>query len=188
VSGWCRLAAFFLVVGTVVCPLRASAATGVQLETHVRGIELADHAFVGGASARSPEKHLGNSLAYDEIAPGYSLATGALVARAEEVHSALDPFAQSLRTTAVLDTSAGRIVAGGGVDLTAAQRGLLEVGELYNMAPGLHAEVTAILGGQQIGARLQAIGTTRDLCPSCIDFIEGSGGVIIGPRAAVWPQ
>jgi hypothetical protein len=61
-----------------VCPLRASAATGVQLETHVRGIELADHAFVGGASARSPEKHLGNSLAYNEIALGYALAAEGL--------------------------------------------------------------------------------------------------------------
>jgi hypothetical protein len=61
----------------VVWPLRASAATGVQLETRVRGIELVVHALVGGSSARSPEKHLGSSLAYDEIAPGYSLAAEA---------------------------------------------------------------------------------------------------------------
>jgi filamentous hemagglutinin len=74
VSWWCRLAALFLVVGAVVCPLRASAATGMQLETRVRGIELVVHALVGGSSARSPEKHLGSSPAYDEIAPGYSLA------------------------------------------------------------------------------------------------------------------
>jgi len=74
VSWWCRLAALFLVVGAVVWPDLASAATGVQLETRVGGIELVVHALVGGSSARSPEKHLGSSLAYDEIAPGYSLA------------------------------------------------------------------------------------------------------------------
>ena len=74
VSWWRRFAALFLVVGAVVWPDLASAATGVQLETRVGGIELVVHALVGGSSARSPEKHLGTSPAYDEIALGYSLA------------------------------------------------------------------------------------------------------------------
>lgn len=60
-------------MGIVLSPLRAVAGTRTDVETRVRGIELVVHAFVGGSSARSPEKHLGSSLAYDEIAPGYSL-------------------------------------------------------------------------------------------------------------------
>ncbi len=55
-------------------------------------------------------------------------------------------------------------------------------------APGVHAEVTSILGARQIGAQLRAIGTTRNFCPFCIDYIEQSGGVITGPRTAVWPH
>jgi RHS repeat-associated protein len=114
--------------------------------------------------------------------------TEALVARAEQIHGALDTTAQGMRTTAVLDTSAGRIVASGGRDLTPGQKALLQAGEMFNNAPGVHAEVTAITGARQIGAQLQAIGTTRDFCPFCIDYIEQSGGVITGPRTAVWPQ
>ncbi len=63
-----------LVLMSVVWPALASAATGVYLETRVRGIEFADHALVGRSSARSHEKHLGTPPAYDEIAPGYALA------------------------------------------------------------------------------------------------------------------
>jgi hypothetical protein len=46
----------------------------VQLETRLKGIDLVVHVFAGRSSTPSPEKHPGNSLAYDEIAPGYSLA------------------------------------------------------------------------------------------------------------------
>ncbi len=115
-------------------------------------------------------------------------AEASLVARAEQIHGALDTTAQGMRTTAVLDTSAGRVVASGGRDLTPGQRALLQAGEMYNVAPGVHAEVTAITGARQIGAQLRAIGTTRDFCPFCIDYIEQSGGMITGPRTAVWPQ
>ncbi len=90
VSWWCRFAALFLVVGAVLCPLRASAATGVQLETRVRGIELVVHALVGGSSARSPEKHRGSSPAYDEIAPGYSLAAEGASTLAGDSYEILD--------------------------------------------------------------------------------------------------
>jgi hypothetical protein len=110
------------------------------------------------------------------------------VARAEQIHAPLDAIAQEMRVTAVLDTSAGRVVGSGGRDLSPAQRALLQAGERYNVAPGVHGEVTVILGARQVGARLRAIGTTADFCPACIDYIEQSGGVITGPRTAEWPQ
>ena len=44
-------------------------------------------------------------------------STEALAARANQVHGVLHKIAQGQRTTAVLDTSAGRIVAGGGRNL-----------------------------------------------------------------------
>jgi hypothetical protein len=114
--------------------------------------------------------------------------TEALVARAGQIHAVLDDeIAEGMRTTAVLDTSAGRVVAGGGVDLSPAQRAALGAGEMAAKAPGVHAEVTSILGARSIGARLQALGTTREFCPACADYIEQSGGVITGPNTAVWP-
>ncbi len=64
----------FLILMAVVWPDLASAATSTNVETRVMGIALVAPTLVGGSSARSPEKHLGSSLAYDEIAPGYSLA------------------------------------------------------------------------------------------------------------------
>jgi hypothetical protein len=81
----------FLILMAVVCPQPASAAMGVQLDTRVGGIELVVHALVGGSSARSPEKHLGSSPAYDEIAPGYSLVadTVGTFASGKGAHTAL---------------------------------------------------------------------------------------------------
>jgi hypothetical protein len=90
VSWWRRFAALFLVVGAVVWPDLASAATGVQLETRVGGIELVVHALVGGSSARSPEKHLGTSPAYDEIALGYSLAAEGVETASTYVYRLVD--------------------------------------------------------------------------------------------------
>jgi hypothetical protein len=50
------------------------------------------------------------------------LTLSLLERRAQQIHSALDPIAQTRRTTAVLQTDAGRIVAGGVRDLTPTQR------------------------------------------------------------------
>jgi hypothetical protein len=104
VSWWCRFAALFLIVAAVVCPQPASAATGVQLETRVGGIELVVHALVGRSSARSPEKHLGSSPAYDEIAPGYSLAAEGLEPLAARAGSASS--GSLLTLTGALDADA----------------------------------------------------------------------------------
>jgi hypothetical protein len=72
-----------LVLAAVVWPGLASAATLVQLETRVRGIDLVVHALAGRSSALSHEKHPGNAPTYDEIAPGYPLAAEAAPAFAE---------------------------------------------------------------------------------------------------------
>jgi hypothetical protein len=49
--------------------------------------------------------------------------------RAEEIHNVLGTIAQRLRTTAVLDTDAGRIIAGGTRDLDPIQRAALGQGK-----------------------------------------------------------
>jgi hypothetical protein len=68
-----------------------------------------------------------------------------LALRAQEINGVLDPIAATMRTTAVLRTSAGDIVAGGGKDLTKAQIAALRIGETAaNPAPGTHAEIKAI--------------------------------------------
>lgn len=106
--------------------------------------------------------------------------------RATVVHGALDPIAQGQRTTAVLETSGPRIVAGGGRDLTPAQRALLGPGEVGARLPGAHAEVTAL---QEAAARQvtpEVLVTTRAICPECQAAIEATGGQLVSPTAATW--
>ena len=91
-----------------------------------------------------------------------------LVARARQIHGVLDPIAQSMRTTAVLRTAAGDIVAGGGKDLTTAQIGSLLPGEIAaNAMPGAHAEVTAITQALNSGSTPEMIGASRAICRHC---------------------
>lgn len=106
--------------------------------------------------------------------------------RANQVHSVLDPIAQSRRTTAVLETSAGRIVAGGGRDLTAAQRGALGAGETAARAPGAHAEVTALRQAAASGATPRNLATTRPICANCAAEIRATGGRVTSPTTATW--
>jgi hypothetical protein len=106
--------------------------------------------------------------------------------RAQQIHSALDPIAQTRRTTAVLQTDAGRIVAGGGRDLTRAQQALLGPGEIPARLPGAHAEVTALQKANQLGASPVAMATTREICPICAAVIEASGGTLTSPTTAIW--
>ncbi len=111
----------------------------------------------------------------------------ATAARAAEIHGALDPIAQEMRTTAVLETSAGRIVASGARDLTPAQRALLGPGEVAAKLPGAHAEVTALDEAAKLGVAPESLAVTRPICPECAAFIEDTGGVLTGPTTAEWP-
>lgn len=114
------------------------------------------------------------------------VAARGLVTRATEIHGVLDMFAQTRRTTAVLQTDAGNIVAGGAVDLTKRQIGALKPGEIPVSMFGAHAEVTAITGAKTMGSTPQMIGVSRPICLECQAFIESTGGTITGPNTAVW--
>jgi len=111
----------------------------------------------------------------------------ALQRRAHEIHDALDCVAQTRRTTAALNTDMGRIIAGGGRDLDAAQKALLEEGEIAAKLPGAHAEVTALDAAAKLGATPEELAVTRAICPACADAIEAAGGRLTSPTTAVWP-
>lgn len=113
----------------------------------------------------------------------------ALTSRAQAVHSALDPVAQNMRTTAALGTDQGTTIIGGGArDLTPAQRAALQPGEVAARLPGQHAEVTVLTAARASGQSPQALSVTRDICAHCQAAIESSGGTVNTPRTATWPQ
>lgn len=114
-------------------------------------------------------------------------ASAQIASKAVAIHGALDPIAQSMRTTAVLRTASCDIAAGGARDLTATQRGVAQSLDATTAAlPGAHAEVTAIINAQQNGLSPQLLEVTRNICPACATFIESTGGSITGPRSAQW--
>lgn len=97
----------------------------------------------------------------------------------------LDPIAQAQRTTAVLRTSGGDIVAGGARDLTPAQRALLGPGEIAAKLPRAHAEVTALQHAAGAGLSPEAMAVTRGICPQCAASIEASGGTLTSPTTVI---
>jgi RHS repeat-associated protein len=115
-----------------------------------------------------------------------SISATNLAARANQIHGALVPIAQNMRTTAVLQTNLGRIVAGGGVDLTAAQRAMLAANEVAAALPGAHAEITALEAASASGAVPRVLAATRAICPACAAAIEASGGKLINSTTAIW--
>ncbi len=92
-----------------------------------------------------------------------------------------------MRTSAVLRTSTGDIVAGGGKDLTRAQVASLKAGETAaTPMPGAHAEVTAITSALNSGSTPQTIGVSRAICADCAAFIQSQGGTLIDSFTAQW--
>jgi hypothetical protein len=114
--------------------------------------------------------------------------TDALMIRARQVHGVLDQIAQIRRTTAVLDTSAGRIVASGVRDLTPAQCAKLLEGEIVAKLDKAHAEVTALEAARAHGATPRALAATTNICPQCAKEIKASGGILTSLTTAVWPR
>jgi len=100
-----------------------------------------------------------------------------------------------MRTTAVLESSAGKVAAGSGRDgLNPVQRAMAEkVGAKASREKGVgtHAETNTIKDATAAGGRPTAIGIggppSRVICPTCKGAIESSGGVVTGPRTAIWP-
>jgi RHS repeat-associated protein len=105
--------------------------------------------------------------------------------RVRDIHNALDPIAQSRRTTAIVEAvdSSGnvtRIVASSENSLSAAQRAALRPGEVAATGPG-HAEVTALNAAQQMGLTPVNVGASRPICPSCAGAIQNAGATPVTP-------
>lgn len=110
-----------------------------------------------------------------------------LAARADELHGALDPIAQTRRTTAVMGTRQGTdVLAGGARDLSPAQRALAGPGDVLGRLPGEHAAITALKAAGEAGLTPQGIATTTNICPACRAALEEAGATITGPRSAWW--
>jgi len=113
----------------------------------------------------------------------------ALERRAHEIHSALKhDIERTHRTTAVLSTNEGSIVAGGTRDLTQQQHSLLREYEHPAMLPREDAEITALVEAWNRGWRPRAIATTREVCPECRNFIESLGGIRKSPTTYIFPR
>ena len=120
---------------------------------------------------------------------GCAQQIGALRLLANRVHSFLDEFAQSKRTTVVLLTRDGRkIVAGGKRDLTKEQAKWLErLGHIAARRVGSHAEPTALGRARQMGLDPHILVSTRRFCDRCRRYLERAGATIIDDFTAIWP-
>ncbi len=96
-------------------------------------------------------------------------------ARANEIHSILDPRAMRARTTAVTETAEGtRVISSSTRRLTPAQRAALGPGEVEGVGVG-HAEVTGVNAARQMGLTPTGAAASRPICPECAAFLEGQG-------------
>ena len=109
-----------------------------------------------------------------------------LEGRANEIHSALSPIAQTHRTTAVLSTKVCKIVSCGGNDINSKQMDVLKTGEIVAKEKKLHAEVKALQKAREWGLTPKALGVSRKICPACTAFIIKSGGTLTSATTAVW--
>jgi hypothetical protein len=153
------------------------------------GIQAAIGGALGGLGAIGTAGRAGAEAEQIALASN----TTRLAARADELHSVLDPIAQTSRTSAVLGTtssegSAVDVLAGGVRDLSPAQRALANPGDRLARLAGAHAEPTALKAASEASLTPRAIATTWDICPSCKSLLEESGATLTGPRTAVWPQ
>jgi len=142
-----------------------------------------DHTyFVGDIHAQGNWVWTHNACAVDT-----NPLTKRLTNRADEVHALLDhPKAINGRTTAVLATSGGDIVAGGVRDLSPLQRAALAASELPAKLAGEHAEVTALAEASRRGLTPKAIAASRPFCKECIKALLSAGAQITGARTATW--
>lgn len=107
-----------------------------------------------------------------------------------QLHGALDAFAQTRRTTAVLDTSGGRIAAGGAVtDLSNAQILMANrMGMTAARLPGFHAEFTALSEAGALGWSPQIMTVSRNICSTCQANLGPYNPMFIGNRTVVFPR
>jgi hypothetical protein len=108
-------------------------------------------------------------------------ADSALAARVKELHSQLDPVAQSQRTTAVVDAEApngGSMRVVGQSSRTNSMvsktiRDAMTMDEMPARGCG-HAEVNAINGARNMGLTPKSIAASRPICNNCKSFIKNA--------------
>jgi filamentous hemagglutinin len=98
---------------------------------------------------------------------------------------ALDPIAQSMRTTAaasVTDSNGVTSVMVGSSQntLSPAQRALLGPGETAVTGAG-HAETTVINAAQAQGMQVNAVAASRTICATCQQAIKDAGARAVNP-------
>ena len=112
-------------------------------------------------------------------AGGVSAARQAMLdARAAEIHGALHPIAQRMRTTAVTETSTGtRIVTSSEGKLSKGQRGALTTGEIEGSGTaGTHAEIQGLQNAIASGQLPTGVGVSRAPCPGqCNPILQALG-------------
>lgn len=166
--------------GALARPGMDTSATAYTYNDHA---PLAKVARSTGTTGEQAQVLVGPSVVFD--AGGVAANTGRLRSRADELSGVLDPIARNSRTSAVLGTRQGRdVLAGGGRDLSPAQRALARDGDVIARGRGLHAEVTAVNGARTAGLTPQGIGVSRPICPACISFLEDAGATITSPFTA----
>ncbi|MGW2239474.1 RHS repeat-associated core domain-containing protein [Streptomyces sp. NPDC001759] len=100
-----------------------------------------------------------------------------------------DTIAHKQRMVAVVETDGPSVVGGGARDLNPDQQAMIDPQtEMAAKMPRAHGEETAVTGAVNHGLIPQSIGTSMDFCDLCELFIQETGGIITGPRTAVWPQ
>jgi RHS repeat-associated protein len=106
--------------------------------------------------------------------------------RAAEIHGALDPIAQSMRTTAVAnvtnaDGTVSTLVSSSNNTLAPVQRAVLKPGETAVSGAG-HAEETILNAAQKNGQTVNTMGVSRTPCPSCAQKLKDANVDVQGPR------
>ncbi len=113
-------------------------------------------------------------------------AAEALAERAGEIHDALHPIAQNMRTTAVADVTnadgtMSRLVSSSENTLNSAQKAALQPGETAVSGPG-HAEETILNSAQQNGQTVSTMGVSRTPCISCTQKLNDAAVDVAGPK------
>ena len=95
------------------------------------------------------------------------ILTTSLEERAKEIHSILDPIAQSKRTTAIVETAEGQnLVSSSAQSLTPAQRAALGPNEIAVSGQG-HAEVTGLNAAKNMNLTPTNVAASRRICTNC---------------------
>jgi RHS repeat-associated protein len=122
----------------------------------------------------------GEEAAAAKVGEEVSLAT-----RAGEIHGALDPIAQSMRTTAVGEVTGANgakdvLVSSSERALTPAQRGALQPGETaVSGAKGVHAEQKILDAAKQNNQAVNAVAASRNMCANCQAAVKAAGAKIV---------